>query len=1596
MKLKCLINTKEYDIVQGASFAEEFNETLDSGSIIITHVPMMRDLKPYDDVFIWDCSKHPVFCGYDNDKIFFENEDGKKITYTYNEDNFNFERFLQEGKKDNIFFKHLLIDDFSETMINVKDLDKEIGVLGYEPIYDYRIQLFSETKSLEVIQLPNISITQPLKYSNKKSVWEYLEQYIELYSPLYKKINDKEKKTWKFERKYSISSSLKIIFENSFSPDFTLNNPSLKDVIAKLMLVKDMIPYVKNDVIYAMNITERKSTFDKNPKYVNNINGVMTSNDYCDNLKKTYSDGLSQDSLSHSIEYIGFRNSDSALLTLGNMRLETRFPIYKINKIYMCYYKKIKYVNRKTNVISDGYFLCKQDITPFVRLNTERNLLSQDWSKLDLNSSISEASKYRMMTVGYDIGSNYITGWGEKYTYPAINSQKLSNGFWDITKSYIENIFTFFEHKQPYGIYSYDYIKKTISPDNYNDIFLMDAISDVELNSMICPVFGDNNSTKQKGFVFQVDYQAFYNGTIVHTKDNGRDNITINDNPSSSLTLLEQDGIFTKEKANRFGNKGLTINARYDNVSQLQELGSVYDDYNNYDVIIYHREYQIWDNYVLATYYGMHDYVLKNYFTNVYARHRTWNLMSYSESIRRSENRKTMMLLSKNNCYFEDFNDSTIKQKKFAFNNFIKVLNNPDENGNEISYSDASNEIANIISAFHETNYPTSINNFINKYDLNYAFLTYESEDEEGNLILSKYAVDVNSFVSGNSLCVNLSMPDNVSAGTYILKPSPDNFKESKWTFSATFGDNSLTLPIGEILNLSNLSKTSNDYAGSVQDWHRISDKTTGNSKKMGFYAGHINSLLEIENDKINTPDLIEDVYNKYLFKLPDLTTYIKEYEIDIVNQIGNEFDIYKDNKELIDMTYQIEPISDNKDVMFSPWFMKLSDIVSKYNKFDVSQEYKETNRLEYSGSLGEIYQAVIIDAAYAINSAPTILIKVLKSDIEFLNYSSLVSGGVKPDIDGTSLFLLECTNDIASEGNAGDSADLNVYITYYMMYFEKINYIDSTKMTATISEQFKGRLGVDDRGEVKHEEFVFETPVELNVVDNINGVALPKDDNYVWYMLKRVVSNIPNYAPSSGKQTRWGAGFTSSDDYIIDLYSNVYDEIPINKFKNLGKDVVKPDETILNFSGDISELYYKNMFLVASNNLKKDTVYNQYGFVLDFSPILLYEKGDYCLYDSKLYLYSSETPSYGTFDSEKWNEISNTYVYNNHFFKIGEDSDYWKNKSFEILSPQVTDVFKVTKINDKQCIKVDLSSFNYQNGDPIPFESIQYYFLDNNSLNFVFGCNLTQQDWNNGYAIIFISMLSTRDTRIYDENHMIKAKTLNFANDTVPTYVTNGQYYGIPNTPEYNIEFIDDNAHYTYKIERLESSYGNGELKALDINDIVYYGDKLKITIYPNEEYNFSKLIINNEEYDNGQEFYVYEKIEFKAILSLNEKWVNIMNGETIEFSESSSGFQKMVINIGDGYNINSIFRISGKFYYMYNGVEYNEEFNNLTLEKGVTNLELLSFGGVNLSETMVIQSSLYLNRPSNLLYLLIQPTDSNSYGLRVENLILDEYIED
>ena len=83
MDLRSYINGKEYKdkMVQGIVVSEEYNETLDSATVILSQIPKIEDLRPYDDFFIYEGE----FKGYNKNRSIYHNvkiDDYKAIIKT--------------------------------------------------------------------------------------------------------------------------------------------------------------------------------------------------------------------------------------------------------------------------------------------------------------------------------------------------------------------------------------------------------------------------------------------------------------------------------------------------------------------------------------------------------------------------------------------------------------------------------------------------------------------------------------------------------------------------------------------------------------------------------------------------------------------------------------------------------------------------------------------------------------------------------------------------------------------------------------------------------------------------------------------------------------------------------------------------------------------------------------------------------------------------------------------------------------------------------------------------------------------------------------------------------------------------------------------------------------------------------------------------------------------------------------------------------------------------------------------------------------------------------------------------------------------------
>lgn len=1417
MNLRATINGKQYDILQGATFAEEFNETLDSGSIVISGVEKINDLLPYDDVYIYS---------FDDPNYEFKG-------YPFDTNN------PQPKNPQPKFYKHLLVDQFTEEVLRLGD---ELGAGTYK----YKIELMSETKKLETIQLPNISITQPIR-GTKTSVWEYANRFVNLYSPTYKK--KLTENTWSNVKKYTLDSDLQNIFGNTYAPDFVLNAPSLRALLSKLFLVKDIIPYVKDDVIYGMDISKRNGKFNADKRYVNIITGTRTSDNHCDNLRRNYSDALVQDRTCRSVEYVGFRNSDNALMTISNMRLELGMPIYKIRKVYLCYYKDIKVnytnaedKNKRSWGNQDAILLCKQDITKLVKLNTERNLLSQDWEDLTIGNpprTDDDMAKYKFCTVGYDIGSRFITGWGDMYTYPT---------FWNDNKyTSVQNIVSKMDYFYPFGIYNAQYVAKkfgegctvetTLDPNFWNNVIKpnFSGNSNGTVDSFFSTVESPftNKSLKLKGLFFIVDYEGFYNGAIIHSKKNHRDDITINDNASESLTLVEQDAIFQNEKVNRFGNKALQINARYDTFYDstngeelLQPLASVYSSKYEDDVVIYHREYSIYNNCVQCIYYGIKNYVLKNWFTSVYAKYRTWNLMSYNESVKRAENEKQYIYWSDNELYYE------FKEGLFSY------------------YSTNINTILNdIISCFSDfkTSNIVGTYEFLLDKNINYACVGVNKS--------TLYSADLNAFVANNSMCFNFKMNDNFSQGVYISKAEP--FIGARWDNGQQITEGSWSTQTWDYLT----APATSDYSGSKQDYYSLVDEI-GQTEFMAFYVAHTpQNTLDIwkssrpeidENNPAITKDDLSKIVNSRYNKIFAIPKPINDNQWSAMSQrIGVNKAFYKDNKSFIDMTFQIENLTMSKNIILSPWVMKLSDLLGDYPKFDyTTTDYNNPIKRGGQYIISEFASEEAGDMITISRNSPIITLKFYSDiinekvqDSVLYNFVSQLNFTTNPDIFKVGVYPL-----------------LSGKVMLKSFSCEKIRFKNNKQileLCGKLSMWYqKGNLPTQ-REEISDQYFVF-TLCKMGQQGSLVSSIMPESDQSKTSYGKSLNSSVVYYSSLIDRpQTYdWDTAYNSNSNlnggyailpgdiaggYVTNSnYSEIDQEYEKGKFifkDNEQNKIVLSKSNLLALSDyiridlDQGQYYYGSR--KSWTGLDITSLHNIIGGAeIEFveSEYATYYKNMFLRFDTKNLLDSQSLK-----DSYKYSEIKNnsTFDFENQVSRFFVSQLYYTNYPYieipslyevrnadgtilkgvwrdckKILSTNTTvvnfdDLYLATPKDSYRYIKTIISADgkcfsvvqNYQTGDKqyiieynpnltaTKLKALSFWYLDDSEsgynisldpigyvqkfaynpdncyCHFVFGVNIT----DNFSRKIYLSMLKKKDLRVFDEYHQVIGESRNY-----------------------------------------------------------------------------------------------------------------------------------------------------------------------------------------------------------------------------------------
>ena len=315
MKISLSGEKQLFEIISGFTITEQFNETLDSSAIKFRADHRLK-IKPYDE------------CCFENGIC-------------------------------------MLVDTFVETQ---ESLDTEQ--------YLYTINLMSLTKLLEKIQLPNRAITHSL-VSGQNSIIKYIDEYLELYSPKIRVVNGN---TW--EKKQLIQNKLDYAKYNVKCRDFAFSKPTLRQALTSLMLQVSCIPILKknfetNEIeLHDIDFRKEGNTINELDNYCNYITRSNASDSYVNTLAIVNENMLDEHFVSNEI--IGFRDAQNIFLKQKeNLKLETKFPIYNVNKFILNVYSTAKL--RVADTPSLLYFYDSDIPAPINKWENEGYLQHIDW-----------------------------------------------------------------------------------------------------------------------------------------------------------------------------------------------------------------------------------------------------------------------------------------------------------------------------------------------------------------------------------------------------------------------------------------------------------------------------------------------------------------------------------------------------------------------------------------------------------------------------------------------------------------------------------------------------------------------------------------------------------------------------------------------------------------------------------------------------------------------------------------------------------------------------------------------------------------------------------------------------------------------------------------------------------------------------------------------------------------------------------------------------------------------------------------------------------------------------------------------------------------
>lgn len=681
----------------------------------------------------------------------------------------------------------MLVDNYKETMLSITP-----------KLYDYEINLFSKTKLLEGSICPNLAIT-PNRVREKLKIWDYVKEYMGLYCP---------KKREKINNIYRINDVIKTPSDNSLlakklnvdCPEVQWNNPTLREVLNDLFMLVDCIPIVnQNNELDFIDLTVTKNDISSYQN-INFIEKQQSSEDYVSeiymNMKNVMQTSLT--GIKNSVNTIErfTLNGENYIATEQNFELRTRLPIQQIKHLWMY---NLVYILRGGFSTSANYTVFKTDLAnlggySFIKEKEEYNSLQICYRVNDLPNTIEGKSKTQNCCLYYTRYDNKISG----FTTQTKNAP-----------------FIVFET----GVTNTLYLLKKIAESTIN----------VLGTSYKKQMQWDSNSGNNFLFTFfEVEYETTEDAVFQASKKRENNNRVVVDNQTNSFIDAYAQGNLEYRKANRLGNPILEINQRAlksDINSHLIDIGDYYIE-NDEKYIIYSVEYATYEDFIEVTALATKDYILKNYYTGINSKIRTW-INAKDEALERHDLEKIYCEISTKNS----INDFT-GRATFDNERLLSAL---------IPYSNVSpiKQAMTRTSYYNET-YPDNVN---------------------------YYSIDSISRVIGNSVVFTIGLKDNynvsVSPDVDLIFPYETGHTSGHTPFENLGFGNSATLPI----NAPQLKSTFlDDYGGTPYKNNKYVNEE-GNFDRIIFDLRNqsteltTNDLGLFKTAKITSIDRIDNIY---------------------------------------------------------------------------------------------------------------------------------------------------------------------------------------------------------------------------------------------------------------------------------------------------------------------------------------------------------------------------------------------------------------------------------------------------------------------------------------------------------------------------------------------------------------------------------------------------------------------------------------------------------------------------------------------------------------------------------------------------------------